>query len=233
MRYLKKIGFTALGILGIVALLCSISAACITNEHLMKEGFLAHSDTKHLNVWASEYGQYAKGIAQYLDGKTDLIQVADRNNADAVKDAFSEKENLHLADVREIVNFLKGMRWIGGGLVLAILAALYLFGKDRRGKLMTQAFQGFAYGSLAVLAAALGLIIWGFVDFKGLFWIFHQLAFSNDLWLLNPTTDLLVALMPIEFFIWYAGELVKSLLPVLGIMLCLIIAWFKVGRKEA
>ena len=39
--------------------------------------------------------------------------------------------------------------------------------------------------------------------------------------------------MPEGFFIWYAGEMLKSLLPVLGIMLCLIIAWFKVGRKEA
>ena len=150
-----------------------------------------------------------------------------------MQDAFSEKENLHMQDVRGIVNFLKGMRWIGGGITLAILAALYLFGKENRSKLMNQAFEGFAYGSVFLFALALGFCIWGFIDFDGLFWIFHQVIFTNDLWLLNPATDLLVALMPIEFFTWYAGELLKSLLPVLGIMLCLIIAWFKVGRKEA
>ena len=66
-----------------------------------------------------------------------------------------------------------------------------------------------------------------------IFWFFHQIAFTNDLWLLNPATDLLAALMPIEFFVWYASEMFKSLLPVLGMMLLLIIAWFKVGKKEA
>lgn len=233
MQYLRKIGFAALGILGIVSLLCSIAAAGITNSHLMNEGFLSYADTKHLDVRATEYEKYAKAIASYLDGQGEKIQVPSREDASLLQDAFSEKENLHMQDVRGIVNFLKGMRWIGGGITLAILAALYLFGKENRSKLMNQAFEGFAYGSVFLFVLALGFGIWGFIDFDGLFWIFHQVIFTNDLWLLNPVTDLLVALMPIEFFTWYAGELLKSLLPVLGIMLCLIIAWFKVGRKEA
>ncbi|MBE5783415.1 MAG: TIGR01906 family membrane protein [Clostridiales bacterium] len=233
MQYLKKIGFTALGILGIISLLCSIAAASITNQHLMKEGFLSYADTKHLDVTATEYEKYAKAIASYLDGQGEKIQVPSRADASLLQDAFSEKENLHMRDVRGIVALLKSMRWIGGGITLAILAALYLFGKENRSKLMNQAFEGFAYGSIAVLGVILGLGVWGLIDFDGLFWNFHQVAFSNDLWLLNPQTDLLVALMPLDFFTWYAGELLKSLLPVLGIMLCLIIAWFKVGRKEA
>ena len=39
--------------------------------------------------------------------------------------------------------------------------------------------------------------------------------------------------MPLSFFTWYAGQLLESLLPVLGVMLCLVIAWIKVGRKQA
>lgn len=222
MKIWKRIGFAALGCLGLLALLCSIAAASITNQHLMHEGFLAHAETKHLDVKASEYESYAQAISAYLDG-----------NADTLPETFSEKENLHMQDVRGIVNFLKAMRWTGGGLVLSVLAAVYLFGKENKSRLMNEAFRGFAYGSIVLLALAAGIALWGALDFSGMFTAFHQIVFTNDLWLLNLQTDLLVALMPEGFFVWYFGEMLKSLLPVLGIMLCLIVAWFKVGRKEA
>ena len=148
--------------------------------------------------------------------------------------AFSEKENLHLADVRGIVNFLKFMRWVGGGLVIAIVAGLYLFSpQSQKSALLSQILSGFSSGAIVLLLLSGALCLWGAINFDGLFWCFHQVAFSNDLWLLNPQTDLLVALMPLDFFIWYAKELLQSLLPVLGMMLLLTIAWFKVGRKEA
>ena len=233
MKVLRRMGFALLGVMGLLALLCSIAANAVTNGNLMKEGFLQFSDTAHLSVKASSYGEYAAAISGYLDGKADDMQVSDPENLGQKKDAFSKKENLHMQDVRGIVNLLKSMRWLGGGLALALIAGLYLFGKDQRSRLMKQVFQGFSDGALALLSAAAGIGIWGVVNFDGLFWAFHEIGFANDLWLLNPATDLLVALMPIEFFTWYAGEMLKALLPVLGIMICIVIAWYKVGKKEA
>ena len=233
MKVLRRMGFALLGVMGLLALLCSIAANAVTNGNLMKEGFLQFSDTAHLSVKASSYEDYAAAISGYLDGKTDDMQVSDPENPGHKKDAFSEKENLHMQDVRGIVNLLKSMRWLGGGLALALIAGLYLFGKDQRSRLMKQVFQGFSDGALALLSAAAGIGIWGVVNFDGLFWAFHEIGFANDLWLLNPATDLLVALMPMEFFTWYAGEMLKALLPVLGIMICIVIAWYKVGKKEA
>lgn len=233
MRHLKKIGFVLLGILAFLSLLCSIAASCVTNAHLMEQGFLSYADTAHLSVPATQYAHYAKGIADYLNGQTDTVSVPSSGDETLSRPAFSEKENLHLSDVRHIVSLLKSMRWIGGGLVLALIAGLYLFSpQKKRSALLTEILSGFAWGAIVLLALAAGLCIWGAVNFDGLFWCFHQLAFANDLWLLNPATDLLVALMPLEFFIWYAKELLGSLLPVLGMMLLLIIAWFKVGKKE-
>ena len=234
MRHLKKIGFIALGMLGFLALLCSIAASGIVNANWLEQGFLSYSDTAHLSVPATEYPHYAKAIAEYLDGKADTIQVPSPDDPKAMQPAFSEKENLHMQDVRGIVSFLKGMRWIGGGLVIAVIAGLYLFSsKEKKNSLLAQILEGFAWGAIVLLGIIAALVIWGLINFDGLFRFFHQIAFTNDLWLLNPATDLLVALMPIEFFVWYASEMLKSLLPVLGMMLLLIIAWFKVGRKEA
>ena len=38
------------------------------------------------------------------------------------------------------------------------------------------------------------------MNFNGLFVTFHKVAFTNDGWLLNPKTDLLLRLMPTQFF---------------------------------
>jgi len=233
MKVLIRVGFALLGVMGLLALLCSIAENSVTNGNLMKEGFLQYADTAHLSVKASSYEEYAAAISGYLDGKTDDMQVSDPENPGQKKNAFSEKENQHMQDVRGIVNALKGMRWIGGGLALSVIAGLYLFGKDKRAFLMRQVFQGFSDASLLLVTVAVGIGLWGAVNFEGLFWTFHKIGFANDLWLLNPLTDLLVALMPVEFFIWYAGEMLKAMMPVLGIMLCLVIAWYKVGKKEA
>ena len=38
-------------------------------------------------------------------------------------------------------------------------------------------------------------------DFNKYFLLFHEMFFSNDLWLLNPETDLLIRMLPEGFFL--------------------------------
>ena len=149
-----------------------------------------------------------------------------------LENAFSDKENAHLADVRGIVNGLKIIRWAGGGLVIGLLAFLYFKHKNQPAQFFSDAVRGFALSALFLLLTATVLAIWGAVNFDGLFVTFHKLIFTNNLWLLNPNTDLLMALMPLSFFIWYAGEMGKSMLPVLGMMLAVIVAWLKIGKTQ-
>lgn len=233
-KTLTKIGFVLMGLAGLLALLCAVAASCVTNSALMEQGFLKFSSTKHLGLLPSQYKACAQSLCDYLDGKKERIPAPKADEAAAETPLFSEKEMRHLADVRRIIAVLKGVRWLGGGAALLGLGAAYYLEKwKKRTGLTAEALRGFAGAAGALLLAGAGLAVWGCVNFQGLFWTFHQLAFSNSLWLLNPQTDLLMALMPLSFFTWYAGQLLKSLLPVLGVMLCLVIAWIKVGRKQA
>ena len=59
----------------------------------------------------------------------------------------------------------------------------------------------------AVLLAIVLAAAWACADFDSLFVLFHRLAFTNNLWLLNPATDLLIRLMPLSFFITYAAAI--------------------------
>lgn len=229
MKALKKSLFTLLGLMGLVALMCSIAASCVTNANLIYQGFINHGNTAHLNFPGEYYDEAAQGVALYMDGQKDEILHPDGSGASL----FSENEMLHLRDVRGIVSLLKIIRWVGGLAAVGGIGIAWFLGKKKgQTSILHEIWQGFAWASAILFLLAAAVCIWGFVDFESLFLQFHLVSFTNDLWLMDPLRDLMIALMPESFFMWYAGELLKSLLPILGIMLCLIISWLKVGRKE-
>lgn len=49
------------------------------------------------------------------------------------------------------------------------------------------------------MLCVLGLVI--STDFTKYFVIFHHIFFNNDLWLLDPATDLLINIVPEPFFV--------------------------------
>lgn len=129
-----------------------------------------------------EFRVIAQGITGYLKGQSDLPPL------------FQPNEIKHMQDVQALVRLLKTVLV----LLLALMAVLWLLGL-RQGpyRLIRRALLGTL---IAVLLAAL----YALIDFHGLFVLFHKLLFTNDLWLLNPKTDLLIQLMPIGFFMAYA-----------------------------
>ena len=228
---MKRIFYFLIGLIAWLSLLCSIAATAVTNEALMTQGILQFSQTAHLGVSPSRYGDYAHGLCQYLDGKTALTQIKDAETGEGVN-AFSDKENAHLQDVRGIVRFLKAARYVGGGLVIGALALLYFLQKRERPRMLAHAVRGFSHSALFLLLFASALAVWGLVNFDGLFVTFHKVAFTNDLWLLNPNIDVLLALMPLPFFTWYVVEILKSMLPVLVMMALVIVASTRIGKTQ-
>lgn len=108
--------------------------------------------------------------------------------------AFQPHEQLHMADVRAIFRILYMLAPLG----LPALAALW--GLRRKGALRVCGVT-----CITLLAGAGVLFLWGATDFDSLFLLFHRIAFTNDLWLLDPRTDLMIQLMPTPFFIEYAA----------------------------
>ena len=107
---------------------------------------------------------------------------------------FQAHEQLHMADVRGIFRLLYVLAPLG------IPAALGLWLMRRRGSLRVC-----FHVCWELLALVLLLGVWGAADFDSLFVLFHRIAFTNDLWLLDPRTDLMIQLMPTSFFIEYAA----------------------------
>ena len=108
--------------------------------------------------------------------------------------SFQPHEQLHMADVRGIFRLLYMIAPLG----LPAIAAIW--GLRRKGSLRVCGVT-----IVTFLAGAVVIALWGAVDFDSLFLLFHRLSFTNDLWLLDPRTDLMIQLMPTSFFIEYAA----------------------------
>lgn len=95
-----------------------------------------------------------------------------------------------------------------------------------------------AWGKALIGGAALFLGLAGLLalvcalDFNRAFIAFHHLFFTNDLWLLDPATDLMIRLLPETFFAQVAGR--AALLALLGPAGALVLGVLlnRIGRKR-
>lgn len=112
------------------------------------------------------------------------------------REFFNEREIAHMEDVRGLFLDALTLRKICIGIIIGTILILVLLKADLK-KLLPKAI--LAGSSLFFLIlAALSLII--STDFTKYFIMFHHIFFNNDLWILNPETDLLINIVPEPFF---------------------------------
>lgn len=106
---------------------------------------------------------------------------------------FNEQEMVHMGDVRALLNGALTLR--NTAFLLFLIAFVFLLKVN-----LIALIKGLFFGS--VISQVIILIIGGIftLNFDGAFTLFHQLFFSNDLWIMNPDTDLLIWIVPGPFF---------------------------------
>lgn len=130
---------------------------------------------------------------------------------------FNAREKEHMVDVRNLyqtaVTFRSGSAIFIAMMILVSLGSGDYLDLPLNRDLYLKALL-FLTGIIAVTA------IFALADFNR-FWItFHELVFTNDLWLLNPATDRLIMMFPEAFFM----ALVYRFIFVF--VLCLLFAYF-------
>lgn len=112
------------------------------------------------------------------------------------REFFTPREIAHMEDVRGLFLSAIFLRVLCLVLIFLSLAAIILT-KGRLQKVLPKAvFSGtlLFFG----IAAALGLVI--STDFSKYFIVFHHIFFDNDLWILDPSVDMLINIVPEGFF---------------------------------
>ena len=80
-----------------------------------------------------------------------------------------------------------------------------------------------------ILALLAGIIS---TDFSKYFIIFHKIFFTNDLWILDPATDLLINIVPEPFFVDTAVRIAVTYgISVIAVFSACVI-WLKKQKKQ-
>ena len=111
---------------------------------------------------------------------------------------FTEKDILHMEDVRTLYNisFYTMIFFIVLFIITTIL--IIILSKHKTMFYITRTFNKTLLAFIILIIVLAGIISYNFNSF----WIkFHQLLFSNDLWLLSPDESNLIKMVPEEFFI--------------------------------
>lgn len=161
-----------------------------------------------IQVDKDELMTVTRHLTDYMRGKQkDLVVTATVNGVR--QEFFNQKEKDHMVDVRALFDIGFKVRNVAFWLLLLLLLLMILL-KIRAPYVIARCLREVLTGFL-LLAVILTIVV--LLDFSRAFDIFHMLFFTNDLWQLNPQTDLLVNIVPIQFFMdisIFIGVLIAS-----------------------
>ncbi|MBQ8161983.1 MAG: TIGR01906 family membrane protein [Clostridia bacterium] len=176
---------------------------------------------------ADMYAPVVDMITGYIRGEEEAFQYVLEGQDGARYLLFHDYEQAHMQDVKDLFSLARSVQLVSG-CILILCVALAIWHRRAR-----EIYRGILFGEGILVCVLLGLGIWGMVNFNGLFITFHLLLFSNGLWFLNPATDLLIRLMPTEFFVLCGAVVFSVCLTGMLILLCLSLCgmkWSKMRR---
>ena len=157
------------------------------NLDFYKNFYLRENLAPSINTTDDELINNTTNLLEYLTNKAELNTTW-----------FSEKDILHMKDVKTLYNvsFNLMILFIIIFILSTILIALVY--KNYTIFYITKIFNKTLLAFILLIIVLAGIISYNFNSF----WIkFHQLLFSNDLWLLSPDESNLIKMVPENFFI--------------------------------
>ncbi len=196
----------ALGIVGKVLFMVCLSILLVTatiafefnSLWLYKNGFQKYNVSQTTSLAEAELDKAATGLISYFNSDEEYISLT------VIRDGrpfelFNQREVAHLKDVKGLIR-LNYRLLLGTAIYVGAYAGISLLW--RRKRYWRRLAWGVVGGSSIALGMMLALGIGATVlDFGQLFTQFHLFAFTNELWMLDPTRDYLIMLFPEGF--WY------------------------------
>jgi integral membrane protein (TIGR01906 family) len=173
--------------------------ALVTDRDFMLSGFRDNDVAATTGLDDAQLQRIADAFVAYFQSPPGQIQMQVTAFGQQ-RPLFNDREVAHMEDVQALVQFFLRLQIVAAAVVvvrivvaLAAERSVVSLGRDM---LLSTALMV----ALVVLVGVLSLI-----DFDSLWTHFHQIAFRNDLWLLDPTRDYLIMLFPEPF--WFAATI--------------------------
>jgi len=147
--------------------------------------------TEYVGLSEAEQAVFAKDAAAFMAGEMNALRA----------DVLSEKEQQHMLDVRALTQSAGKMSrtylYIAAALAVAASWTGAKLGKRRHLPKLAGVLLAVSVIMLLVSSVTSEL---GTLGFETMFIEMHEALFQNDLWLMNPETDILIRMMPQPLF---------------------------------
>jgi integral membrane protein (TIGR01906 family) len=173
------------------------------NENYYLKSFEKNNIYERLNYEKNEIDNSFKEILLYLKNEKSEIK----------SNLFNERETEHLKDVKNLFNFAK----ILIALYSFLLIVLIKFVNKNEIKEILKKSSYLIIGFISLIGISM------LINFEKAFIIFHKILFTNDLWILYPSKDNLIIMMP---------EILFINLGIRWIVLCLIVCLILLTYNE-
>ncbi|MDR7870099.1 MAG: TIGR01906 family membrane protein [Tissierellaceae bacterium] len=141
-----------------------------------------------------------------------ILHLKGKGGDELLNPHFNEREVLHMRDVQGLFDMARVIKYSG------IIISVIIFTKLLYKKEFIKLGKTLLYGPLYTYAIFIILALLTSTDFNKYFTYFHYIFFTNDLWLLNPKTDLMIQMLPEAFFMGMAIRIMLSFLVLLSII---------------
>ena len=167
-----------------------------TSSWWWERGFERYDAPRRTGMTPDEVSRVGAEVRDYLRNDAERLTVQRRLADGRAAPVFSEREVVHMIDVKRLMARTWDAGWAAFGLIVALAAAA--FWRGRRAGLARLLRAAAAAGGL-IVALVVVLAVVAVVGFDEAFRQFHLLFFTNDLWQLS-SADALIQLFPQRFF---------------------------------
>ncbi len=178
-----------------ILLISSFQAAMYMDFSFYEKEYEKYDVLSDLNMKMEDVMYVTHEMMDYLKGDRENLEVITTVEGKE-QDFFNEQDKLHMADVQGL--FIGGLNLRTGSLiVLLVCLVLLILTKGNWKYIIPRAFQ-IALGISGAAAAILAFLFSR--DFTAAFTKFHEIFFTNDLWIFDPATDYMIRMLPEGLF---------------------------------
>lgn len=198
----------------IVLLVTSFQLVLYADLSFYEKEYAKYNVLEAVNMEMKDVLYVTDEMMDYLiDKREDLVVVTTVGGEE--REFFNDREKAHMADVKNL--FMGGLMIRRIALALTVISiAIAVISKQNFKLIIPRAFE-IGTAIFGVLVLIFGILAYN--NFSELFVQFHLLFFDNDLWILNPATDLMINILPEGFFFDTVKAIVLVFITLLVLML--------------
>ena len=196
MSIIKGLAFAAF-VLAIPLFLVIMNLRVVVNTPLLYSyGFDQYEIERVTGIERNELLSAGKQIRDYFNNEERWLDVRVRIRGELLP-LYNTTEILHMWDVKALIRTLYNVQLIVGLYILLFIPAGLAIAPRAFPRVLLRLVAWGAGLTLAIVFVA-GLL--SLTGFSQTFYVFHVIAFTNDLWQLDPARDFLIAMFPEGFF---------------------------------